>query len=146
MIVDSVEAVACHLQFTSITLASGTLLRETWLLVCSTYISYPKPWMHAQSISVSRVIQSQMEETVLNCITCSLNKICSPVLLCLLLLKLSQWDISIVKPTRCTSVSNLFNFAVTIYVFRMVFPSIIRSSRLYIQQKACVKQILLSVC
>ena len=49
--------------------------------------------MHAQSISVSRVTQSQMEKTVLNCITWSLNKICSPVLLCLLLLKLSQWEL-----------------------------------------------------
>ena len=42
--------------------------------------------------------------------------------------------ISIVKPTRCTSVSNLFYFGMTFYMFRTVFPSIIRSSRLYIQQ------------
>jgi len=41
--------------------------------------------------------------------------------------------ISIVKPTRCTNVSNLFYFGMTLYMFRTVFPSIIRSSRLYIQ-------------
>jgi len=40
---------------------------------------------------------------------------------------------SIVKLTRCTNVSNLFYFGMTLYMFRMVFPSIIRSSRLYIQ-------------
>jgi len=34
----------------------------------------------------------------------------------------------------------------TLYIFRTVFPSIIRSSRLYLQQKAFVKQILLSAC
>ena len=53
---------------------------------------------------------------------------------------------SIVKPTRCTNVSNLFYFGTTLYMFRTVFPSIIRSSRLYIQQQAFVKQILLSAC
>ena len=42
--------------------------------------------------------------------------------------------ISIVKPTRCTNVSNLFYFGMTLYMLRMVFPSIIRNSRLYIQQ------------
>ena len=41
--------------------------------------------------------------------------------------------ISIVKPTRCTNVSNLFYFGMTLYMFRTVFPSIISSSRLYIQ-------------
>jgi len=30
-----------------------------------------------------------------------------------------------------------------LYMFRMIFPSIIRSSRLYIQQQTCVKHILL---
>jgi len=45
--------------------------------------------------------------------------------------------ISIVKPTRCTNVSNLFYFGITLYMFHTVFPSIIRSSRLYIQQQAC---------
>jgi len=34
--------------------------------------------------------------------------------------------ISIVKPTRYTSVSNLFYFGMTLYMFRTVFPSIIR--------------------
>ena len=42
--------------------------------------------------------------------------------------------ISIVKPTRCTNVSNLFYFRLTLYMFRTVFPSIIRSSRLCIEQ------------
>jgi len=46
--------------------------------------------------------------------------------------------ICIVKPTRCTSVSNLFYFGMTLYMFRTVFPSIIRSSRLYIQQQVSV--------
>jgi len=47
--------------------------------------------------------------------------------------------ISIVKPIRCTTVSNLFYFGMTLYMFRTVFPFIIRSSRLYIQQQAFVK-------
>ena len=54
--------------------------------------------------------------------------------------------ISIVKPARCTNVLNLFYFGMTLYMFRTVFPSIIRSSRLYIQQQAFVKEILLSAC
>ena len=54
--------------------------------------------------------------------------------------------ISIVKPTRCTNVSNLYYFGITLYMFRAVFPSIIRSSRLYIQQQAFFKPILLSAC
>ena len=41
-------------------------------------------------------------------------------------------------------VSILFYFAMTLYMFRTVFPSIIRSFRLYIQQQAYVKQIQLS--
>ena len=52
--------------------------------------------------------------------------------------------ISIVKPTRRTNVSNLFYFGMTLYLFRTVFPSITRSSILYILQQAFVKQILLS--
>jgi len=47
--------------------------------------------------------------------------------------------ISIVKPTRCTNVSTLFYFGMTLYMFRTVFPSIIRSSRLYIWQQAFVR-------
>jgi len=42
--------------------------------------------------------------------------------------------ISIAKPTRCTNVSNLFYFGMTLCMFRTVFPSIISSSKLYIQQ------------
>jgi len=38
----------------------------------------------------------------------------------------------------------LFYFGMTLYMFRTVFPLIISSSRLYIQQLAYVKQILLS--
>ena len=34
--------------------------------------------------------------------------------------------ISIVKPTRCTNVSNLFYFGMTLYMFRTVFSPIIR--------------------
>ena len=54
--------------------------------------------------------------------------------------------VSVVRPTTCTNVSNLFYFGITLYMFRTVFPSVIRSSRLYIQQQAFVKQILLSAC
>ena len=53
--------------------------------------------------------------------------------------------IYIAKPTRCTDVSNLFYFEMKLYMFRTVFPSIIKNSRLYIQQQACVKQIQLYV-
>jgi len=45
--------------------------------------------------------------------------------------------ISIVKPTRCTNVYNLFSFGMTLYIFWTVFPSIISRSRLSIQQLAC---------
>ena len=54
--------------------------------------------------------------------------------------------ISTVKPTRCNNASNLYYFGMPLYIFRTVFPSIIRVSRLYIQQQAYVKQILLSAC
>ena len=54
--------------------------------------------------------------------------------------------ISTVKPTRCTKFSNLFYFGIKLYIFQTVFPSIIRSSRPYIQQRVCVKQILLPAC
>jgi len=43
-----------------------------------------------------------------------------------------------IKPTRCISFSNVFCFGITLYMFRTVFPSIIRSSRLYIQQQVYV--------
>ena len=52
----------------------------------------------------------------------------------------------IVKPTRCTSFSNLFYFVVALYMFRTVFPSIIRSLRLCVQHQVYVKQILLTAC
>ena len=42
--------------------------------------------------------------------------------------------ISMVKPTRRTNISHLLYLGVTLYMFRTVFPPIIRSSRLYIQQ------------
>ena len=42
--------------------------------------------------------------------------------------------ISTVKLISCSNVSNLFYFGMTLYLFRTAFPSIIRSSRLYIQQ------------
>ena len=40
----------------------------------------------------------------------------------------------------------LICFGMTLYMFRAVFPSIIRSSRLYIQQQAFVKQTLPTAC
>ena len=42
--------------------------------------------------------------------------------------------------------SQIYFIGVTLHMFRTVFPSVIRSSRLYILQRACVKQILLSAC
>jgi len=39
--------------------------------------------------------------------------------------------------------SQIYFIGVKLYMFRTVFPSIIRSSRLYIQQQAYVKQILI---
>ena len=40
----------------------------------------------------------------------------------------------------------LIYFGMALYMFRAVFPSVIKSSRLYIQQQAYVKQILLCDC
>jgi len=40
------------------------------------------------------------------------------------------------------NISNLFYFGTTLFMFRTVFPSIIRSSRLYIQHQVYVKQVL----
>jgi len=57
-----------------------------------------------------------------------------------------SFSVSIVKPTRCISFSNLFYFVVALYMFRTVFPPIIRSLRLYIQHQVYVKQILLTAC
>ena len=39
-----------------------------------------------------------------------------------------------------------FIFGMTLYIFRTAFPSIIRSSSLYIQQQAFVKQIYTALC
>ena len=52
-------------------------------------------------------------------------------------------DISIVKPTNAPMYQ--IYFEMTLYMFRMVFASIIMSPRLYIQLQAFVKQILLYV-
>ena len=40
------------------------------------------------------------------------------------------------------NISNLFYFGTTLYMFRMVFPSIIMSLRLYIQHQVFVIQVL----
>ena len=48
----------------------------------------------------------------------------------------NRWKLQqefLVKPTRCTNVSNIFYFGLKLYMFRTVFRSIISSSRLYIQ-------------
>ena len=50
----------------------------------------------------------------------------------------ASWYISIVKPTRCT----IFRvYWISIYMFRMVFPPIISSCRLYIQRQVYVIQV-----
>jgi hypothetical protein len=49
--------------------------------------------------------------------------------------------ISIVKPTRCT-ISQIYFFLTTLYMFRTVCPSIIRSLKLYIQHQVYVIEIL----
>ena len=41
---------------------------------------------------------------------------------------------------------NFILFGKTLYMFRTVFPSIIRNSRLYIEQQAYVKQYLTNSC
>ena len=40
------------------------------------------------------------------------------------------------------NISNLFYFGTTLYMFRTVSPSIIRSLRLYVQHHVYVKQVL----
>ena len=47
---------------------------------------------------------------------------------------------------RCASFLSLFYFVVALYMFRTVFPSIIRSLRLYIQHQVYVRQIVLVAC
>jgi hypothetical protein len=49
------------------------------------------------------------------------------------------WYISIVKPTRCTVFAFIFRvYWISLYIFRMDFLSIIRSSRLHIQHQVYV--------
>ena len=50
------------------------------------------------------------------------------------------------KTNGVQNISNLFYFGTTLYMFRTVSPSIIRSLRLYIQHQVYVKQILLTAC
>ena len=52
------------------------------------------------------------------------------------------------KTNQMHNISNLFYFATTLYMFRTVTPSIIRSLRLYIQHQVYVTQVLwlLAVC
>jgi len=50
--------------------------------------------------------------------------------------------ISIVNPTRCTISQIYFIFGTKLYMFRTVFPSIVRSLRLYIQYQVYVVQVL----
>jgi len=40
------------------------------------------------------------------------------------------------------NITNLFYFGITLYMFRTVFPSIIRSLRMYIQHQVYVIQVL----
>ena len=46
------------------------------------------------------------------------------------------------KPNHMQNISNLFYFGTTLYMFRSVSPSIIRSLRLYIQHQVYVIQVL----
>jgi len=46
------------------------------------------------------------------------------------------------KTNQMHNISNSFYFETTIYTFRTVFPSIIRSPRLYIQHQVYVIQVL----
>jgi hypothetical protein len=47
-------------------------------------------------------------------------------------------------PQDAATTQTYFILGITHYMFRTVFPSIIKSSRLYIQQQVYVKQILLA--
>jgi len=50
------------------------------------------------------------------------------------------------KTNRMHNISNLFYFGTTLYMFRAVSPSIIRSLRLYTQYQIYVIQVLLAAC
>ena len=102
---------------------------------------YSHPGTHIDRIRVcfhsdpsSRLVHSRNIHRYLNKkkipITTVFFYICYASYFKLFLSKISD-NISIVKPTRCTNVSNLFYFGMTLYMFWAVFPSIIRSSRLY---------------
>jgi hypothetical protein len=47
-----------------------------------------------------------------------------------------------IKTNKMHNISNLFHFGTTLYMFRAVFPSIIRSLRLYVQHQVYVIQVL----
>ena len=48
---------------------------------------------------------------------------------------------SYIKTNQMHNISNLFYFGTTLYMFRTVFPSIVRSLRLYIQHQVYVIQV-----
>jgi len=50
------------------------------------------------------------------------------------------------KSNQMYKISNLFYIGTTLYMFRMVSPSIIRSLRLYIQHQVCVIQGSVAAC
>jgi len=60
--------------------------------------------------------------------------------------RFSSWFFSRLKPTRCTSFSNLFYLLVALCMFWTVFPSIVRSLRLYIQHQVYVRRVLPTAC
>jgi len=49
------------------------------------------------------------------------------------------------KTNQMLNISNLFYFGTTLYVFRMIFLSIIRSLRLYLQHQVHVIQVLYDI-
>ena len=54
----------------------------------------------------------------------------------------SLWSPFYSKTNQIHNISNLFYFGTTLYMFQTVFPSIIRSLKLYIQHQVCVIQVL----
>ena len=55
---------------------------------------------------------------------------------------LKKKDLFLSKTNEMHNISNLFHFGTTLYMFRTVSPSIIRSIRLYIQHQVYVIQVL----
>jgi len=78
---------------------------------------WPKTVSHFLSLSFEPNVQKRFEEIVSD---------------------VTRKMISIVKPTRC-QISRVY--WISLYMFRTVFPSIIRSPRLYIQRQVCVIQV-----